>query len=200
MKLLFVRHGESEADILGVHEGRADFSLTEKGHEQARRLSAWLKVNEDFNTVLASPLKRARQTAEHIAQATGAILTFDEQLMEWDNGLLAGMSRDEASLKYPLPEGGRKGHHKHANTESMIEFRARAEDFISRLKEAYPNEARICIVSHGGMINMLYQALLGLPMGSGMTIACGDTSVHRFEVKVNGCHTVYINRREHLGE
>lgn len=199
MKLLLVRHGESEADILGVHEGRADFPLTERGRQQAERLSAWLKENEGFDEILASPLKRARQTAEYISQATGTPLTLDDQLMEWDNGLLAGMSREEANLKYPLPEGGRKGHHKHANTESMIEFRSRAEAFVSRLKEAYPMEARLCIVSHGGMINMLYQALMGLPMGSGMTIACGDTSLHRFELKAGGLHTIYINRTQHLG-
>lgn len=199
MKLLLVRHGESEADILGVHEGRADFPLTERGQEQAQLLSAWLKANEDFDEIIASPLVRARQTAERIAQATGVPLTLDDQLMEWDNGLLAGMDREAANLKYPLPEGGRKGHHKHANTESLIEFRARAEDFMSRLKEAYPMGARLCIVSHGGMINMLYQALMGLPMGSCMTIACGDTSIHRFELKAGGLHTVYINRTLHLG-
>lgn len=35
MILLVIRHGESEADLLDVHEGRADFELTERGHEQA---------------------------------------------------------------------------------------------------------------------------------------------------------------------
>ncbi len=32
MKLLLIRHGESETDLLDVHEGRADFALTERGH------------------------------------------------------------------------------------------------------------------------------------------------------------------------
>ena len=35
MRILVIRHGESEADILNVHEGRADFNLTEKGNRQA---------------------------------------------------------------------------------------------------------------------------------------------------------------------
>ncbi len=38
MQILLIRHGESEADILNVHEGRADFKLTEKGREQVQRL------------------------------------------------------------------------------------------------------------------------------------------------------------------
>lgn len=38
MQILLIRHGESEADILNVHEGRADFELTEKGRQQVQRL------------------------------------------------------------------------------------------------------------------------------------------------------------------
>ena len=34
MRILVIRHGESEADILDVHEGRADFELTERGHRR----------------------------------------------------------------------------------------------------------------------------------------------------------------------
>lgn len=45
MKLLIVRHGESEADILQVHEGRADFELTEKGHKQAAYLGCSWSVH-----------------------------------------------------------------------------------------------------------------------------------------------------------
>ena len=32
MRLLIIRHGESQADLLNVHEGRADFELTDRGH------------------------------------------------------------------------------------------------------------------------------------------------------------------------
>ncbi len=46
MQILLIRHGESEADILNVHEGRADFELTEKGRQQAQRLVQ--KVKADF--------------------------------------------------------------------------------------------------------------------------------------------------------
>ena len=45
MKLLVIRHGESEADILNVHEGRADFELTERGHRQAEAMSEYVSEN-----------------------------------------------------------------------------------------------------------------------------------------------------------
>ncbi|HSO59357.1 MAG TPA: phosphoglycerate mutase family protein [Paenisporosarcina sp.] len=43
MELLLIRHGESEADVLGVHEGRADFPLTELGEKQARRMATYIE-------------------------------------------------------------------------------------------------------------------------------------------------------------
>ena len=44
MQILLIRHGESEADILHVHEGRADFELTDKGRQQVQRLVQKKKI------------------------------------------------------------------------------------------------------------------------------------------------------------
>lgn len=43
MRLLIIRHGESEADLLDVHEGRADFPLTERGHKQAKAMAEYIR-------------------------------------------------------------------------------------------------------------------------------------------------------------
>ena len=198
MKLIIVRHGQSEADILQVHEGRADFSLTEKGREQGKLLGKWIAANEDFDVIISSPLKRAKETAALISLDTKKKVIFDEALMEWNNGRLAGLSREEAAKRYPLPEGGRKPHHSHYDTESMIDFRARGEAFLSKLKEDYGEEENICIVSHGGMINMLYRSLLQLPMNTEHSIRLGDTSINKFILREGKCHIEYINRLQHL--
>lgn len=49
MQILLIRHGESEADILHVHEGRADFELTDKGRQQVQRLVQ--KVKKIFHQI-----------------------------------------------------------------------------------------------------------------------------------------------------
>ena len=54
MKLLLIRHGESEADLLDVHEGRADFPLTERGRRQARAMAAAVAKRETIT--LAIPM------------------------------------------------------------------------------------------------------------------------------------------------
>ncbi len=64
MQILLIRHGESEADILNVHEGRADFELTEKGRQQVQRLVQKVKADFPPDFIWASTLKRARETGE----------------------------------------------------------------------------------------------------------------------------------------
>ena len=101
MILLVIRHGESEADILDVHEGRADFELTQKGHRQAAAMAKYVARNYQVTRIYASTLKRAAQTAEHLSDETGIEIAFDPDLMEFNNGLLAGLSHEEADRLYP---------------------------------------------------------------------------------------------------
>ncbi len=198
MEILLVRHGRSEADSLNVHEGRADFELTEKGRRQVTALAAWLKENERFDVVYASPLKRAAETAETVAKASGVSVVYDEGLMEWDNGLLKGLSFEEAARRYPIPEGGRKPHHTCAETESLIAFRARAELFWSQLLERENADARILIAAHGGILTMLLRAMLSLPVNTAIGFGFSDTSVHKVQVENGAVRLVYLNRTSHL--
>lgn len=90
MRLLVVRHGQSEADILRVCEGQADFSLTKLGHEQAESIAEYLSKNYEVDRIYASTLKRAMQTAEHISKKTNLQVIPEDKLREFDNGLRAG--------------------------------------------------------------------------------------------------------------
>ncbi len=200
MKLIIVRHGQSFGDIDEVHEGRADLELTDLGEEQAYKLSKWLKGREEIDIIISSPLKRARKTAEYIGSEIKKELRIDEHLMEWNNGLLAGVKRDVANMDFPIPDGGRKPHHEHYQTESEIDFRARAEMFLSKLKEDHNDGETICIVSHGGMINMLLKSLLELPMNTGHSFSSGDTAVHSIAIYKSGCELSYLNSLVHLKE
>ena len=129
MDLLIIRHGQSEADILGVIEGRANFSLTELGHKQAEAMAKWIKEHYSINKIYASPLKRAKQTAEHISLLCGIEVQYDDDLMEWNNGLIAGLSLKEANEKYPEPK--KYPHTRVYEQESQIDFRSRIERALS---------------------------------------------------------------------
>lgn len=197
MRLIIVRHGESEADLLNVHEGRADFSLTKKGHAQAEALAAYLQATYKIDRIYASPLKRAYETAMHIQKKTDIPVIQEELLMEFNNGLIAGLTREEADEKYPyipnLPV-----HKSVYEQESQLEFRNRAETVLSKIKTECAEEETILLVSHGGMINQLYHAFFKQPIQDDFLYPTGDTGLHEWLFQKGKAYLMKANYREHL--
>ena len=102
---VFLRHGESTGNAEKLHQGQADFPLTELGVKQVQQLAAyWGKKEIQFDQVISSPLSRAKQSAEIINQALQSDLELDPIWMERDNGELAGLSHEEARQILPPPD------------------------------------------------------------------------------------------------
>jgi broad specificity phosphatase PhoE len=83
--IAFVRHGETPPNRDGLLLGRSDVALTDRGRDQAKRLAEALS-GLDVAHVLASPLRRACDTAAPIAAACGQTVELDERLIEIDYG------------------------------------------------------------------------------------------------------------------
>lgn len=196
MNLLVIRHGESEADILNVHEGRADFSLTERGREQASKMADFVVKYYNIDKIYSSPLKRARETASFLARAAGLEIVIAPELMEFNNGLIAGLSREEADRKYPkqnLPI-----HLSAYEQESGLEYRYRAEYILSEILSANPVSATVAVISHGGMINQLYRSFLRLPLTPGISFPTSDTGIHEWQVYRGERRVIRANSTVHL--
>jgi len=101
MRLLIIRHGESEADLLGVHEGRADYKLTVQGLQQVRTMASYIAAHYSISKIYTSTLKRAVQTAQCLSAAVFCPIIEEPMLMEFNNGKIAGMDKKDASEKYP---------------------------------------------------------------------------------------------------
>lgn len=197
MYILIIRHGQSEADILNIHEGRADFPLTNLGIKQATVMAEALSSNYKISKIYSSPLLRAKETAQSLSKATHAPITFEDNLMEFNNGLLAGLSREEANEKYPEPEV-RYPHTALYGMESMINFRSRAEAILSKIIAENNPYSTIAIVAHGGIINMLLRSFLELPLNSSIFFSTGDTGVHLLQINNFHRRLVYSNNTEHI--
>jgi broad specificity phosphatase PhoE len=83
--ILFVRHGETDANRRRLALGRADPELTERGVAQAAALAARF-TGQAIGAVRSSPLRRARDTAAPIAVALGLDVVVDDRLVELDYG------------------------------------------------------------------------------------------------------------------
>lgn len=196
MTLLIIRHGESGADLLNVHEGRADFELTERGHRQAEAMAGYVRDHFAVGRIYASTLKRAAQTAEHLSRATGCPVVFSEDLMEFDNGLLAGLPYAEAAEKYPEPADLPEDQAVYGQ-EPLTVFRRRAERALDRIRRECAPADTVAVVTHGGMINQLYGAVLGLPLKTEIWFGTGDTGIHVWELKNGAVRIIKANRSEH---
>ncbi|RHW42021.1 histidine phosphatase family protein [Neobacillus notoginsengisoli] len=199
MELLLIRHGQSEADLLGVLEGRADFPLTELGREQARKLAIYLNGAMRPEKIIASPLKRAPGTARILRDVTGAELEVDPLLMEFNNGVLAGMPKEVAAVQYPLHPEGRPAHIPIQDGESELEFRFRAEAFLQKTLTENQNANRVAVVSHGGLISKFLQAFMNMPAINGFGFPTADTGFHLLEINEQERLIWKLNSEEHLG-
>jgi 2,3-bisphosphoglycerate-dependent phosphoglycerate mutase len=197
MELLIIRHGQSEADLLEVHEGRADFPLTELGIQQAKLMADYVEKSYPPSVIISSPLKRASGTAQILQQKIGCDLKYEEDLMEFNNGVLAGLPRKEAAIKYPLPKGGRPIHIPIQGGESDLEFRYRAERIAQKILYDYQGYERVAIVSHGGLISNFIKALLN-QSNSNVVFPTGDTGIHLFEIREDLRIVRFINKQDHL--
>ncbi|KGR79922.1 histidine phosphatase family protein [Ureibacillus manganicus] len=183
MLLLILRHGQTEADILNVHEGRADYEMTETGHKQAKKMAQYISSKFNPNVVISSTMTRTKQTTEHIVKSLSTQVVYDQRLVEWNNGVLAGLKREEALKRYPMPPNGRPLTEAIEEGESELAFRHRVEEAIYEILEQYKDSDQILIVSHGGTISHLLNILLGYSITGGMIFPTADLGLHCIEIK-----------------
>lgn len=194
MQILLIRHGQSEADLLHVHEGRADFPLTELGIEQVHKMAQ--RVANEFppEMIWASTLQRASETASVLQRTVGCPIEYLPELREMDNGEQAGRPITEGPMPWELL------HHEKVGTtgESWIEFRGRAEQVFSYIREHSRSYKRIAIVAHGGTISRLIETFLQLPVIHNLYFHTDDTGIHLLEYNDIGRKISFANSTAHL--
>lgn len=148
--LYFVRHGESEWNVADRICGRTDIPLTERGHEQAviageEILKSGLKID----SIIYSPLQRAKDTAMHISKITGIPASEEPRLIEQNFGRFEGTSPRKApefvaakkqfAISY---DGG----------ESMMRLAQRIYNLLDELKD---DDKVYMIVAHNGIARVV---------------------------------------------
>lgn len=157
----FLRHAESVGNAHGYYQGQSDFPLSEIGKQQAHALAArWQREGKIFALALSSPLQRALQTAQIVCDALNVPLILEDQWMERNNGLLAGLNAEQAAQIAPPPDMLHPYHPIGKTGESQWEVYLRAGKALQSLLHRQPGN--YLIVSHGGILNTLMYAILGM--------------------------------------
>ena len=165
MKVFFIRHGESEANVLNEFSNTGwKHGLTAKGIEQARTLGGKFQDME-VSRIYTSPLKRAVQTADLLAEATGADYAIRDGLREFNTGITEGKS-DPASWELwqkVIDSWILKGlwDERIEGGESFNDMRARFLPFLDRtISEYSPLSANLILVGHGGLFYCMLPLVL----------------------------------------
>lgn len=162
-RVVLVRHGETEWNRVERFRGRTDIELNETGRRQARaaaqRLSGW-----QIGAIYSSPLKRALQTAQPIAEACGLGVAVLEGIADVDYGAWAGLSAEEARVQYP--QAYETWVHapllaRFAQGESLRQVQARSWSALEEISSAHEGET-ILLVSHVVVNRVLICSALGL--------------------------------------
>jgi broad specificity phosphatase PhoE len=191
MRILLVRHGQTEWNIGARAQGHTDISLDETGLRQSQLLGEAFK-GEKIDVVISSDLKRSVQTAEPIAQATGAPLETDARLRErsfgdWEGQdyHLVGEQLHALTERYNLSRLDTRPPH----GESMRDVWTRIDPAIQALKK----DARsIVLVSHGGALALILAKFIGADIEVSRAFRFANTGVTELHSRPNG--SIYIKR------
>jgi broad specificity phosphatase PhoE len=177
LTLLLVRHGQSEWNAAGLMQGQTrHVPLTDLGHTQAAAAARELaRLNP--GALISSDLRRAVQTAEHCALATGLPISTTPALREQGYGVLEGRPSRELwdVVDWTDPHWSADG------GESLAELHARVEAFVKNLCAEPPADV-IALVTHGDTIRAAQAVAAGLGPDAMPVVTPPNGTVTRLEV------------------
>jgi len=160
MKLIFVRHGETDANIDGILQGKLESSLTEKGEKQTKDVGKALKEKyPKIDLVFCSPLKRTVDTLNNILEEypIECEILMSNLIEERGFGEYEGTEDyliDWEEINKDNDENRKMG------VESMAKMIKRCEIFLEDLKLEDGKET-VLIVSHAGPIRVMLDKIAG---------------------------------------
>jgi len=184
MKLILVRHGETQWNKEKRIVGHTEIELNEVGRSQVMQLARVLS-GETVSAIYSSPLRRARQTAEEIARVHHLDIRVKDALKEFDAGDMNGMTILEVSERYGdffdrwmegvpglrMPGG-----------ESLSELKHRAWPAVEQIIKDHQDDDVIIIVSHTITILTIVNSALGMSLENfrRLRLEVGSISVLEF--------------------
>lgn len=195
-RLGLVRHGQTYANIEHVWHGQTDTALTEQGQRQARLLGRHFHHYMRPEVVYASPLQRARLTAEAIAGQFGIPVRLDSRLMEFNLGDWEGATFESLrGAGNVMEQLVRNPDFTAPNGESQNLVKKRMVEAIEEIIHRHPQQ-NIVIVAHGVSIGIALSHLIDEDTTQWPKYSKANTAFS--ELCLNTRTLLSYNRTEHL--
>jgi 2,3-bisphosphoglycerate-dependent phosphoglycerate mutase len=198
-RVVAVRHGETAWNVQTRIQGQIDVDLNAAGREQARRLGRAL-ADEKFDAVYASDLRRAADTAHAVAEQAGLPLRTEVSLRERGFGAFEGLTWAEVEQQHP--EASRRWRERDAGFgplggETLAVFYERAVNALAAIAARHRGQ-HIVVVTHGGVLDVLYRAASRIAIDAPRTWQLGNASINRVLHGDQGFTLVGWNDNFHL--
>ncbi|KJS80178.1 MAG: phosphoglycerate mutase [Peptococcaceae bacterium BICA1-8] len=178
IRIIFVRHGQTAWNDLGLYQGHTDVPLNKAGIEQASKAAQRLK-SEKLSAIYSSDLLRAKQTAEIIAVEHNLTVNTMTEFREINFGVWEGKTYKEINETYPqllktwlsepenlkIPEG-----------ETFSEMLKRVWEGLKTVLAKHQDET-VILVAHGGTIGALICNILEIKLNNLWRIKQGNTGI-----------------------
>ena len=179
-ELLFIRHGETDWNRQQRFQGQIDVPLNATGQAQAARVAARLATDR-HDALFSSDLQRARETAAPLAAAWRlaplALAGFREQ----NFGVLEGLDVPTIKARHPelwLRWLEHRADYALPGGESLRQFHDRVLAAVRELAAARSG-MRLAVVTHGGVLDMLWRSAHGLPLDGLRACEIPNTGLNR---------------------
>lgn len=199
MKLILVRHGETQWNRENRVVGFADIGLNDEGRKQVKRLALALK-EERVDAIYASPLSRAWETAQEVARYHDEEVKADDAFKEMDAGELDGLTYEDMRDRYGelikqwlsepasvIMPGG----------ESLANVQERAWLAVEKIREKHPDDV-VMVVSHNFVILCIICKALGLDLSQFRRLRPHVASISILNIGRRGMSLVLFNDTCHL--
>lgn len=194
MKLIFVRHGQTEENVKRITQCHSFGKLSKLGQEQIKKLALRLK-DEKIDLIFSSDLLRVKETTKEIIKFHQVPIYYDKRLRERCSGIYEGKAKKHfytAKEKSGLsiiefkPEQG----------ENIIEVKTRLQTFWNDFSKQY-TKGTILISCHGRIIKILLGIIFDKPLEEVLKMERYNASITI--VKLNGKPKMILNNDvEHL--
>ncbi len=179
MKLILVRHGETDWNKERRYQGQTDLEMNETGKRQVKMLGNRL-VDTPIDLVYVSDLKRAMVTAQIITRGRDIVMEVRQELREINFGEFEGKTFEEIEAIYPdwVPTNFDFTSYQ---GESLEQVTVRIKTFLSELSERDSSEQAVLVVGHGGALRVMLCILLGIDVSKWWQISLDTVSMTTIE-------------------
>ena len=186
MKLIFIRHGQTDWNVRGKIQGSYDIELNETGIRQAIELSDKLtKHKYEFKKIYSSPQKRALNTAKILSDSSNIEYVVIDDLREINMGEWEGLSWKEVDENYPTEYKEWKSNRRYTSPPKGESY----EDMLQRVIKALhkiinENKDDVVIITHSAVIMCLQCYITKTPFNKMLQFKTTNAEITEIDSKL----------------